>query len=114
MHRESTTPPVWDTNRLRIATDAAGVALWSWNVDTDEIALDERAHVMWGVPKDNALVDFETLSARIHPEDLDRVRAAFSATRQVLVAFQMRFRPAKFDGEPDAECAAILAALTSP
>ena len=45
MHRESTTPPVWDTNRLRIATDAAGVALWSWNVDTDEIALDERAHV---------------------------------------------------------------------
>jgi N-acetylmuramoyl-L-alanine amidase len=37
-----------------------------------------------------------------------------TATRQVLVAFQMRFRPAKFDGEPDAECAAILAALTSP
>jgi N-acetylmuramoyl-L-alanine amidase len=36
------------------------------------------------------------------------------ATRQVLVAFQMRFRPARFDGEPDAECAAILAALTSP
>jgi PAS domain-containing protein len=92
MHRDSTTPPVWDTNRLRIATDAAGVALWSWNVDTDEIALDERAHVMWGVPKDNALVDFETLSARIHPEDLDRVRAAFSATRQVLGGYELDFR----------------------
>jgi N-acetylmuramoyl-L-alanine amidase len=37
-----------------------------------------------------------------------------TATRQVMVAFQMRFRPAKFDGEPDAESAAILAALTSP
>lgn len=37
-----------------------------------------------------------------------------TATRQVLVAFQMRFRPARFDGEPDAESAAILAALTSP
>ena len=37
-----------------------------------------------------------------------------TATRQVMVAFQMRFRPAKFDGEPDAECAALLAALTSP
>jgi N-acetylmuramoyl-L-alanine amidase len=37
-----------------------------------------------------------------------------TATRQVMVAFQMRFRPARFDGEPDAECAAILAALTSP
>ncbi|HNT40018.1 MAG TPA: N-acetylmuramoyl-L-alanine amidase [Rubrivivax sp.] len=33
-------------------------------------------------------------------------------TRDVLVSFQMRFRPARWDGEPDAETAAILAALT--
>ena len=39
---------VWDAEQLRIATDAAGVALWSWNVDTGEIALDERAHHLWG------------------------------------------------------------------
>lgn len=92
MPRESTSPPVWDANRLRIATDAAGVALWSWNVDTDEIALDERAHVMWDVPADGTLVNFEILSARIHPEDLDRVRAAFSATRQVLGGYELDFR----------------------
>ncbi|MFO1328352.1 MAG: N-acetylmuramoyl-L-alanine amidase [Rubrivivax sp.] len=36
------------------------------------------------------------------------------ATRNVLVSFQMRFRPARYDGEPDAETAAILAALTPP
>lgn len=35
-------------------------------------------------------------------------------TRDVLVAFQMRFRPARHDGEPDAETAAMLAALTAP
>ena len=49
MSGQTTSPSVWDANRLRIATDAAGVALWSWNVDTDEIALDERAHGLWGV-----------------------------------------------------------------
>lgn len=37
-----------------------------------------------------------------------------SATRDVLVSFQMRFRPARYDGEPDAETAAILAVLTQP
>ena len=42
---------VWDAERLRIASDAAGIALWSWNVDTDEIALDQRAHDLWVVPK---------------------------------------------------------------
>lgn len=37
-----------------------------------------------------------------------------SALGNVLVSFQMRFRPARYDGVPDAETAAILAALTSP
>jgi len=34
-------------------------------------------------------------------------------TRNVLAAFQMRFRPARFDGEPDAQTAAILQVLNS-
>ncbi len=41
---EGSSALVWDAEHLRVATDAAGVALWSWNIDTDEIALDERAH----------------------------------------------------------------------
>lgn len=36
------------------------------------------------------------------------------ATRRVIAAFQMRYRPASFDGTPDAETAAILEVLTSP
>ena len=83
---------VWDAHRLRVATDAAGVALWSWNVDTDEIAMDERAHGLWGVPRNGWQVTFEDLSARIHPADLDRVRAAFEATRDVLGAYDLDFR----------------------
>lgn len=88
--RQRMSPPEWDANRLRIATDAAGVALWSWNVDTDEIALDERAHGLWGVA--SGPVTFEDLSARIHPQDLDRVRAAFAATREILGAYEVDFR----------------------
>lgn len=37
-----------------------------------------------------------------------------TATRDVLISFQMRFRPARYDGTPDGETAAILAALTGP
>ncbi|MBY0241460.1 MAG: N-acetylmuramoyl-L-alanine amidase [Burkholderiaceae bacterium] len=36
------------------------------------------------------------------------------ATRNVLFAFQSKYRPAKYDGEPDAETAAILDVLTRP
>lgn len=36
------------------------------------------------------------------------------ATRNVLIAFQMKYRPSNFDGVPDAETAAILDVLTTP
>ena len=83
--------PVWDANRLRIATDAAGIALWSWDVDTDQIHLDERARGLWGIASGDT-VTFEDLSVRIHPEDLDRVRAAFAATREIFGPYEIDFR----------------------
>jgi two-component sensor histidine kinase len=90
--RTSSTPPVWDANRLRIATDAAGIALWSWDVDTDEITLDEKAHCLWNIPSTSGPVTFEDLSSRIHPQDIDRVRAAFTATRHIMGAYEVDFR----------------------
>jgi len=91
MSSEQSSAPVWSAKHLRVATDAAGVALWSWNVDTDAITMDERAFSMWGVPKVEP-VTFEDLSAHIHPHDLGRVRAAFAATRPLLGAYDIDFR----------------------
>ena len=92
MSRAGSDALVWDVERLRIATDAAAVALWSWNVDTDEIAMDERAHGIWGVPRCERQITFEDLSARIHPPDLNRVRSAFQDTRRVMGAYEIDFR----------------------
>lgn len=82
---------VWDTERLRVATEAGGIALWSWNVDTDRITMDERAFQIWGIPPKNDIT-FEELSACIHPADLDRVRASFTATRNLHGAWEIDFR----------------------
>jgi len=84
--------PDWDEKHLRAATRAAGVALWSWNVDTDAIRLDERAYELWGISKDQRTVTFEILSKNIHPADLERVRSAFSATRAVAGSYEIDFR----------------------
>jgi two-component sensor histidine kinase len=70
---------------------AAGVTLWSWNVDTDALAMDERAFALWGLPQ-RETVTFEDLSAHIHPSDRDRVRAAFQATRAIVGSFEIDFR----------------------
>ena len=83
---------MWDEKHLRAANQAAGVALWSWNVDTDAIILDERAYELWGVSKDRRRVTFEILSKNIHPADLERVRSAFAATRAVVGSYEIDFR----------------------
>jgi len=62
---------IWDVERLRFATEAAGGALWSWNVDTNQITLDALAFELWGIPKQDK-VTFEVLSSRIDPADLDK------------------------------------------
>lgn len=84
--------PVWHEKHLRAATRAAGVALWSWNVDTDAITMDERAYDLWEVSKDEKQITFEILSQNIHPADLERVRSAFAATRAVVGAYEIDFR----------------------
>lgn len=83
--------PLWEADNLRRALQAAGVALWSWNVDTDHFAMDEEAFRQWDVPQ-SAEVTFEDLSAHIHPADRDRVRAAFTATRALVGAYEIDFR----------------------
>jgi PAS domain S-box-containing protein len=82
----------WDESQLRAAVQAAGVALWSWNVDTDAVRLDERAYELWGVAKEQQEVTFEVLSQNIHPADIERVRSAFAATRAVVGSYEIDFR----------------------
>ncbi len=83
--------PVWREEQLRLAVEAACVALWSWRVEVDRFAMDERAFELWGLPWAEH-VSFEELSTHIHPADRDRVRAAFSATRSVAGSYEIDFR----------------------
>jgi two-component sensor histidine kinase/PAS domain-containing protein len=87
---------VWDAAHLRIATDSAGLGLWSWDVDTDLVEMDAQGQALWEVP--GGEVTFETLSTRVHPEDLDRVRAAFHAARDAAGASDVDFRIRAGDG----------------
>lgn len=83
--------PHWREEHLRLAVEAACVALWSWEVDNDHFAMDERGFGLWGLAW-SSMVTFEELSANIHPADRDRVRAAFSATRSVAGSYEIDFR----------------------
>ncbi|WP_426124276.1 sensor histidine kinase [Pararhizobium sp. PWRC1-1] len=88
---ETLKPLLWEPKNLIRAIEAAGVTLWSWNVDTDAFAMDDHSYDLWGIPR-GVDVTFEDLSAHIHPADRDRVRAAFTATRAIIGAYEIDFR----------------------
>jgi two-component sensor histidine kinase len=88
---KSPRPHAWQSVHLKLAVEAAGLALWAWNVDDDRFTMDERGFELWGLDW-SATVTFEELSQHIHPADRDRVRAAFAATRAVLGPYETDFR----------------------
>lgn len=91
MSDKADTPIVWSNKHLRLAVEAACVAMWSWNVEDNSFRMDPRGFELWGLPWAES-VEFEQLSAHIHPADRDRVRAAFVATRSVAGPYEIDFR----------------------
>ncbi len=81
----------WSEDSMRRAVDAAGIAFWSWNVDSDQFEMDERGFELWDVSPGVQLT-FEDLSRKIHPADRDRVRQAFFATRAIVGPYEIDFR----------------------
>ena len=88
---DQTCTPDWSADHLRLAITAAGVALWSWNVNDNTFTMDKRGFDLWGLARSRS-VTFEEMSAHIHPADRDRVRAAFAATRAIVGAYEIDFR----------------------
>ncbi|UAW98473.1 N-acetylmuramoyl-L-alanine amidase [Halopseudomonas nanhaiensis] len=88
------------------ALAAAGVAVWPQTADV-QLHLDHLAGrtppLAWFA---DALTRFGYTVSPTTPEG-----EADPALRNVIAAFQMRFRPARFDGQPDSQTAAVLAAL---
>ena len=78
MSDQADTPIEWSNKHLRLAIEAARVAMWSWNVDDNSFRMDPRGFELWGLEWSES-VEFEELSAHIHPADRDRVREAFVA-----------------------------------
>ena len=83
----------------------AGLIPWP---DEEQVVATE-AH--WRIALPSAAWWQEHLAA--HGFDVPRSRVLDAETRRVLAVFQMRYRPARYDGEPDAETAALLEVATA-
>lgn len=59
--------------RLRMASEAGGVGLWEWNIQTAELFWSDRTKQIFGISGDDPITMDDFLEI-IHPEDRERTR----------------------------------------
>jgi PAS domain S-box-containing protein len=66
--------------QLRLATEAAEVGLWDWDLVNDTVYWPPRVKAMFGISAE-VPVSTADFFAGLHPEDRERIVAAFAAAR---------------------------------
>ncbi|MDW7694510.1 PAS domain S-box protein [Flammeovirgaceae bacterium SG7u.111] len=61
-------------NRFKVATEAARIGIWDWDIITNKIIWDDIMFEIYQVNKASFTGSFSDWEARAHPEDLERIK----------------------------------------
>lgn len=84
--------------RLRLATEAADMATWEWDLVSNLVIWNEQHFQIFGLSPQEAPVHPELFFRHIHPDDRDRVYALLQRSIQDDVEFDTEFRAVREDG----------------
>ena len=94
--------------RLRLATEAAGVGIWDFDLRLGRGFWTEQMYALYGVPIDEAPYDFEQWLEHVHPRDQARMAAAAHRLFVEGVPFEREIGIVRRDGTTrDVVCVAI-------
>ena len=85
------------TERLRLATEAAGIGIWDLNIRTNELLWDARVYEIYGVEPTGSM-SAEKWASFVHPEDLQEQVAILQRTIAEKGHSHREFRIVRPDG----------------
>src|SRR5438552_217040 len=83
--------------RMRLATDAASLGIWEWNLGNDEIWVTKTCRDFLGLPAFGKIT-FETFLSRLHTDDRDRIRQTLYDAIKNGDGYESEFRVVLPDG----------------
>ncbi|WP_292747175.1 CHASE domain-containing protein, partial [Methylophaga sp. UBA3191] len=81
-----------NARRLALATEAAEIAIWEWDVETNIIMFDSMASKVFGLPNSTEQMDYAEFEKLIHEADLLPFRVAVEQSIQQHKSFDVRSR----------------------
>jgi PAS domain S-box-containing protein len=90
-----------ETDRLRVelAVDAAGIGSFDWDLVTGRLSWDERLLATFGYDRDGFDQTIDAFTARLHPDDRERVGEALQAAIETVGEYDAEFRVVLPGGE---------------
>src|SRR6266404_6111933 len=83
--------------RLNLAADSAGVGLWEWDLNKDEIWVSPTRRAQLGLPPSGRIA-FEDIVSRWHVDDRDQIRNAVKDAIENGKDYEAEFRTVLADG----------------
>jgi PAS domain S-box-containing protein len=83
--------------RLNLAADSAGVGLWEWDLNKDEIWVSPTRRAQLGLPP-SGKITFEDIVSRWHVDDRDQIRNAVKDAIENGKDYEAEFRTVLADG----------------
>ncbi|MEH1844048.1 MAG: PAS domain-containing protein [Nostoc sp.] len=77
--------------RIRLATTAAELGMWFWNITTNEVIWTEKCYQMFGVSPE-AEISFEIFLNCVHPEDRQCIHEAIARSLEEKVECDIEYR----------------------
>jgi PAS domain S-box-containing protein len=83
--------------RLRMASEAAKVGMWFWNLETDSLTWTQQCKAVFGVPAETEM-SHAVFMAALHPDDRDRTQAAVDRSIAERTDYDIEYRSCWSDG----------------
>ncbi|WP_129339322.1 SpoIIE family protein phosphatase [Cellulomonas endophytica] len=84
--------------RWQLATAAGGVGSFDWDLVSGHLAFDDQLLALFGFTRETFDGTIEAFEARLHPEDRERVRTAYSGALDQVTSYEAEYRVLLPDG----------------
>lgn len=84
-------------HRAALATEAAEIGIWDWNILDDAMVWDEKFIEIYGLNASDKHGSFSAFQSLIHPDDVDRVTSEVQRAVEVSTKLETQFRIIRSD-----------------